>query len=238
MARRLEWRCLTCGITAPPTAEGYASKLKHPCDDKKIHLIDIDTDEDLTNNIVQAQRKGLIPKKDKKPLIKAAGKAPPISPEGDASVMDGYTGYEKDKEAYLFIRRPDGKIRDFRIEYPEVLSLYKLCRNDDKIGYKGDFPQFMADCVETMFALAGYDLLLTPRSMQIIYDVTARLVKENKLIPIFDENGRISNLEVNYGAKDTDSKGEFNKGPVNINLKDYLPNSSKKNLTNLSNPKA
>lgn len=214
MARRLEWRCLTCGITAPPTAKDYASKLKHPCEDRKIHLIDIDTGEDLASNIPQAQALGLIAKKDKdkRPPVNPEGKTPPISQKGDASVLDGYKGYEQDKEAYLFIRLPDGKIRDFRLEFPEVLSLYKLCRNEDKIGYKGDFPHFMADCAQTMFALAGYDLLLAPRSLQIIYDETARLVRENKLIPIFDENGRISNLEVNDGSKDTDSKGGVQPG--------------------------
>lgn len=137
---------------------------------------------------------------------------PLISPKGDASVMDGYKGYEQDKEAYLFIRLPNGRIRDFRLEFPEVLSLYKMCKNEDKIGYQGDFPHFMADCAQTMFALAGYDLLLAPRSLQIVYDETARLVRENKLLTVFDENGRISKLEVNDGAKDTDSKGGVQPG--------------------------
>ena len=137
----------------------------------------------------------------------------PISPKGDASVMDGYKGYEQDKEAYLFIRLPNGKIRDFRLEFPEVLSLYKMCKNEENIGYQGDFPHFMADCAQTMFALAGYDLLLAPRSLQIIYDEAARLVKENKLLAIFDGNGRVSKLEVNdNGAKDKDSKGGVQSG--------------------------
>jgi len=83
---------------------------------------------------------------------------------------------------------------------------------EEEIGYKGDFAQFMADCVETMFALAGYDLLLTPRSMKTVYDEAARLVRKNKLIPIFDENGRLSKLEVNNGDKDTGSKGGVQPG--------------------------
>jgi len=149
--------------------------------------------------------------------------APVISPEGDASVMDGYKGYEQDKEAYLFIRLPNGKIRDFRLEFPEVLSLYKMCKNEDKIGYQGDFPHFMADCAQTMFALAGYDLLLAPRSLQIVYDETARLVRENKLLAVFDGDGRISKLEVNGdGAKDTDSKGGVHSGTGEHQLEGLL----------------
>lgn len=54
---------------------------------------------------------------------------------GKEAIIDGYKGYEQDKEAYLFIRLPNGKIRDFRLEFPEVLSLYKMCKNEEGIGY-------------------------------------------------------------------------------------------------------
>ena len=70
---------------------------------------------------------------------------------GKEAIIDGYKGYEQDKEAYLFIRLPNGKIRDFRLEFPEVLSLYKMCKNEEGIGYQGDFPHFIADSVQTMF---------------------------------------------------------------------------------------
>lgn len=201
-----EWRCTTCGAAAAPTGTGYGELTNHPCSGKrKLALVDKDTGEVLATNLTQAISKGFIKKQ-------GMEGAPEISPKGDASVLDGYKGYEQDKEAYLFIRLPDGRIRDFRLEFPEVLSLYKMCKNEDKIGYKGDFPHFMADCAQTMFALAGYDLLLAPRSLQVVYDEAARLVGENKLITIFDENGRISKLEVNDGSKDTDSTGGVQPG--------------------------
>jgi len=210
-SHNLEWRCTTCGTTTAPTGTGYGELSNHPCSgERKLALVDKDTGEVLATSLKQAVRGGII-KKQSEPA-KEPGTSP-ISPEGDASVLDGYKGYEQDKEAYLFIRLPNGKIRDFRLEFPEVLSLYKMCKNEDKIGYKGDFPHFMADCAQTMFALAGYDLLLAPRSLQIIYDEAARLVRESKLLPIFDENGRITKLEVNNdGAKDTDSKGGVQQG--------------------------
>jgi len=207
----LEWRCTTCGATAAPTGTGYGVLSNHPCSgDRKLALVDKDTGEVLATSLKQAVRSGII-KKQSEPAKELGGS--PISPRGDVSVMDGYKGYEEDKEAYLFIRLPNGKIRDFRLEFPEVLSLYKMCKDEEKIGYQGDFPHFMADCAQTMFALAGYDLLLAPRSLQIIYDEAARLVRENKLLAIFDGNGRITKLEVNGdGAKDTDSKGGVQSG--------------------------
>jgi hypothetical protein len=202
-----EWRCTTCGAAAAPTGTGYGELTNHPCSGKrKLALVDKDTGEVLATNLTQAISKGFIKKQ-------GMEGTPDISPKGDASVLDGYKGYEQDKEAYLFIRLPDGKIRDFRLEFPEVLSLYNLCKKEDKIGYKGDFPHFMVDCVETMFALAGYDLLLAPRSLQIVYDEAARLVGENKLIRIFDASGQISKLEVNdNGSKDSDPKGGVQPG--------------------------
>ncbi len=206
----LEWRCTTCGATAAPTGTGYGRLSNHPCSgDRKLALLNKDTGEVLATSLKQAVRRGII-KKQSEPVGEPG--TPPISPKGDASVMDGYKGYEQDKEAYLFIRLSNGKIRDFRLEFPEVLSLYKMCKNEGNIGYQGDFPHFMADCAQTMFALAGYDLLLAPRSLQIVYDEAARLVRENKLHPTFGEDGRIIKLEVNDEAKDTDSKGAVQPG--------------------------
>jgi len=42
--RSLEWKCLTCGATAPPTPGAYMGLIQHSCTGKrKIWLIDKDT---------------------------------------------------------------------------------------------------------------------------------------------------------------------------------------------------
>jgi len=65
--RNLEWRCLTCGATAPATGSGYMHIIRQTCPagNKAICLVDTDTGEELANNIKQAQSLGLIPKKQK-----------------------------------------------------------------------------------------------------------------------------------------------------------------------------
>jgi len=183
----------------------------HPCSGKrKLALVDKDTGETLATSLKQAVKLGFVEKQQK-----PAGElgTPPISPDGDASVLDGYRGYEPDKEAYLFIRLPNGKIRDFRLEFPEVYSLYKMCKKQKDIRYNGDFVHFMADCAQTMFAIAGYDLLITPKSVITVYDEAARLVKENKLIPIFSPEGQLIKLEVSDNRTDVkDSAGGVQEG--------------------------
>jgi len=104
-------------------------------------LIDKDTGEQLARSSKQALSLGLLPEGKEPP--RAPGILP-ITPDGDASVIDGYRRYEPDKEAYRFIKMPNGKIRDFRLEFPEIHSLYKMCKSNLAIAYKGDFVHFMA----------------------------------------------------------------------------------------------
>lgn len=201
MARKLEWRCLTCGITATPTATGFVSILKHPCDDRKIHLIDMDTGEDLANNIVQAQSKGLIPRKDKgkKPSkAETSGKKPSIGVNGDEHIKEHYQGYSKDGESFLFVMHPDGRVRDLRLEHPLLYPIFQLMR--DQRGYGGDFVQFIADAVETLFANAGYELALVPKSQSVIYQEVVKLLEQGKLELVTNED--TVTLEVKNGNKD------------------------------------
>lgn len=62
----LEWRCLTCGKTEPPTGKGYSNLLSHPCKKRQIWLVDKESGEKLANNIGQAISQGYIPKKGEK----------------------------------------------------------------------------------------------------------------------------------------------------------------------------
>ena len=58
-----EWRCLTCSATAPSTASGYMSLIKHECTGKKeIRLIAIETGDELASNFKEAQSSGLLGK--------------------------------------------------------------------------------------------------------------------------------------------------------------------------------
>lgn len=76
--RNVEWRCLTCGQSAPPTAGDYMGLIRHKCEGKpKIRLVDVTTGEELATNIQQAQAQGLITGKKGKPLT-----APQVSSEG------------------------------------------------------------------------------------------------------------------------------------------------------------
>lgn len=59
-----EWRCLTCGFLSSPDGKGYSQAMLHPCTGKrKLALVDKATGEVLATHIIQAQQKGLIPKK-------------------------------------------------------------------------------------------------------------------------------------------------------------------------------
>jgi hypothetical protein len=55
----LEWRCLACHATAPPSGSGYMSIIRHRCSgDKQIRLIATETGEELALNYKQAQSAG------------------------------------------------------------------------------------------------------------------------------------------------------------------------------------
>ena len=57
----LEWRCLTCGATAPPTPGEYMTLIRHVCTGKRVvRLIDTATGEEVASNTRQALSRGLI----------------------------------------------------------------------------------------------------------------------------------------------------------------------------------
>lgn len=140
----------------------------------------------------------------KSPLTLAA-KKPAISAKGDEHIKEHYKGYSKDGERYLFIMSPDGTIRDFRLEQPLMWPIYELMRKGD---YKGDFPQFIADAVETLFANAGYELTLTPKSQSAMYDEVIRLLKEGKLELAYEGQ------EMRLGVKEDGNKAQRAEGPT------------------------
>lgn len=125
---------------------------------------------------------------------------PAISGQGDRHIKEQYKGYREDGADYVFIIFSDGKIRDMRLEYPLLFPIYELARKD--LNYKGTFPQFLADSVETLFAAAGYELVLAPKRQMEVYDEVARLKREEKLIVTYDEKG--IRLEVNYERREGD----------------------------------
>lgn len=59
--RNLEWRCLTCGETAPPTGRDYMQLIKH-AKGHEVRLVDVETGEELASTPKQAIGKGLITK--------------------------------------------------------------------------------------------------------------------------------------------------------------------------------
>lgn len=59
----MEWRCLVCHATAPPSGSGYMKLVRHPCTgDKQIRLVVIETGEELASNWKEAQAAGLLSK--------------------------------------------------------------------------------------------------------------------------------------------------------------------------------
>jgi len=90
-SRNLEWRCLTCGVAVPPTTADYMSFIQHPCQDRKIWLVDKESGEQLANNLKQAQTKGFIPRKgEEKPEGEGEEK-----PKGEVPKFTGTVAYAK-----------------------------------------------------------------------------------------------------------------------------------------------
>jgi len=81
-----EWRCLTCGKTAPPTRGAYMGLIKHKCSgEKDIWLVDKGSGEKLSHQLQQAEQRGLLTGKEPSPKAKDEGKkegAPEITSEG------------------------------------------------------------------------------------------------------------------------------------------------------------
>lgn len=205
--RNLEWRCLTCKATEAPTGKGYMNLLKHSCDNRKVRLVDTDTGEELATNIKQAIAKGLVAgkggaKKPQGPLT--GGRLLSEGVEGDEHIKEQFQGYSKDTESYVFVMHADGRIRDLRLEQPLLYPVYDMMKRTQ--GYRGDFPQFLADAVETLFANAGYELTLAPKTQSVIYDEVVKLLQEGKLQ--LEYEGEELRLEVNNGHQDERSEGQ------------------------------
>jgi len=189
---RLQWQCATCGATQPPTGTGYGRLMRHDCSDEpKLELVDLDTGQVLATSLKQAVKLGFVEKQEE-PTGKP--KTPPIGAEGNEHILEHYKGYAKDKERIVFILDENGKITDLRMEEPLLYPIFQLMRKER--GYKGDFPQFLADAVETLFANAGYELALVPKSQSIIYNEVMRLLNEGKLMLKYGEDGDLTKVDV------------------------------------------
>ncbi len=198
----LEWRCLTCGITAPPTAEGYASKLRHtPCEDRQVRLIDTDTGEELAINVPQAQALGLIPKKAKKDKDKKVTleKKSPIDGNGDesgAAIKEHAKGFVEPENGTLFIYYKGGRIERFWDKFGDHESIYHAMVNDGQ--FEGSPAEFVAASARYMLAVAGYEPTpcIIPKTQRQSYNETARLIKEGVLKVYYDQDGEMR-LELN-----------------------------------------
>lgn len=191
MARNLEWRCLTCGITAPPTAEDYPSILNHPCDNRKIRLVDVDTGEVLASNIPQAQRKGLISGKNKG---KPKGKKSPIDVNGNesgAAIKEHAKGFVEPEDGTLFIYYKGGQIERFWDRFGDHESIYHAMVNDGQ--FEGNPAEFVAASARYMLAVAGYEPTpcIIPKTQRQSYDETARLIREGVLKVYYDQEGKM-----------------------------------------------
>jgi len=122
----------------------------------------------------------------------------PITGEGDEHIREHFKGYQKDEEDIVFILSKDGRIRDMRLEEPLLYPIYTMSRK--YLNYKGTFPQFLIDCVETLFATAGYELAMSPKSQRLVYEEVARLKEEGKVVVRYDEEGKLK-LEVVQGGQ-------------------------------------
>lgn len=203
--KHLVWRCLTCGATRPfkGTGTGYGKLIKHRCTGKRVlRLVDEETGEVFASNVQSATAKGLIAKKPAKAEV-SEGK-PAIGVTGDEHIKEHYQGYSQDGESFLFVMHPDGRVRDLRLEHPLLYPIFQLMQKER--GYKGDFPQFIADAVETLFANAGYELALVPKSQSYVYGEVTRLLNEGKLELITEED-KVT-LEVRNGNKDGRAEGQ------------------------------
>jgi len=128
---------------------------------------------------------------------------PVISAEGDEHIKEHVKGYSKDGENYLFVLHPDGTVRDFRLEQPLLYPIFELMKSER--SYKGDFPEFIADAVETLFANAGYELTLAPKSQGMIYQEVMKLIEKGDLELVHE--GDAVRLGVKDGYKDERAQG-------------------------------
>lgn len=116
--RDLRWVCLTCDFSAQPTGKGYSEFLNHHCTGKKTgRLVDIDTGEELANNIKQAQALGLIPKKRKtSDNSSKAKRAAPAGMETPLPGGEGISGIIEKEEDTIPEEATTGKDKNKRYE--------------------------------------------------------------------------------------------------------------------------
>lgn len=136
-------------------------------------------------------------------VVSPPPRRPIISAEGDEHIKEHVKGYSKDGENYLFVLHPDGTVRDFRLEQPLLYPIFELMKRER--SYKGDFPEFIADAVETLFANAGYELTLAPKSHNMIYQEVLKLIEKGDLELVHE--GDAVRLGVKDGYKDERAQG-------------------------------
>lgn len=194
--RELIYRCLSCNHEFPSrdAAVKHRQRTHHRCAG-----VDVNTGEILDE--IGKGRGGA-------KVITLPVKKAPIGATGDQHIEEHYKGYSKDKESYLFVMNPDGTIRDLRLAQPLLYPIYELMKKER--GYLGDFPQFIADAVETLFANAGYELALAPKSHGLVYEEVTRLLQEGKLELVHEEGQvrlGVKNGYKNERAERRDSSG-------------------------------
>lgn len=80
-AANVEWRCLTCGRSVPPTTSDYMGLIRHICEGKpKVRLVDITTGDELATSLQEAQSKGLLTPSKRR--FEGRITAPQVSKEG------------------------------------------------------------------------------------------------------------------------------------------------------------
>lgn len=155
-----------------------------------------------TGELVDEIGKGRGPAK----VVAPPPRRPVISAEGDEHIKEHVKGYSKDGENYLFVLHPDGTVRDFRLEQPLLYPIYELMKRQR--SYKGDFPEFMADAVETLFANAGYELALRPKSETLIYQEVLKLIEKGDLELVYEgDEVRLGVKNERNGDKDGRAQG-------------------------------
>lgn len=190
--QQLVYHCFNCkyDFRSRDAAVKHRQRYHHHCAG-----IDVNTGE-----ILDEIGKGRGPAK----VVSPPPRRPVISAEGDEHIKEHAKGYSKDGESILFVLYPNGTIRDLRFEQPLLYPIFQLMKKERE--YKGDFPQFIADAVETLFANAGYELTLAPKSQSMIYQEVMRLLDQGQLELVCQED------QVTLGVKDG-YKDERAQGP-------------------------
>lgn len=134
-SRNLVWKCLTCEKTAPPTSSGYMSFIQHTCTDRKIWLIDVDSGEQLANNLKKAINLG---------LVAGSGGKPGAAPKSEEAGKEGEVTEPQVSSEGIF---------RYTISLPaDAFTLFNLAK---AVGLEKDlekpFDEWVWDCITRRF---------------------------------------------------------------------------------------